>query len=100
MSKVTSVGIRRPSAIVAGSLSDSDSSQSTGMRAKAMSTNMPTLQNGVLAGAALHQPVFSLPGIVVPKPRTNRNAISRTMRKISTETAEPSPRLTLEINWS
>ena len=65
-----------------------------------MITNMPTLQNVYSRVPRFISPPSPFPGIAVPKPRTNTNAISRTMRKISTETAEPSPRLTLEISWS
>ena len=100
MSKVQSAGISRPSAIVAGSLSESERIQSTGKSAAMTITIMPTLQNAysrvprLIAYAS-----FSRPGIVVPKPRTKRKAMISTRTKISTETADPSPRLTLEMSW-
>ena len=82
--------------------SDSESSQSTGISAKSDAPRtIADAPERVLAGSALHLSLpVSLPRIVRRRSRcTKTNAISRTQRKISTETAEPSPRLSREISW-
>src|SRR5690606_12562026 len=59
----------------------------------------PDRPEGVLAASPFHQ----LPGLPsamrTANQRTNTKAIRSTQRKIRTETADPSPRLSREISW-
>ena len=92
--------MKRWSVIVAGGFSESEISQTTGIRAKSSTSTMAMLQRrsrGCRVSISASRPSFL--ELARPKPLTKRKAIRKTQMKISTETAEPRPRLSREISW-
>ena len=89
-----------PSVIVAGVFSESETIHKTGNRARSTTIARPMLHRVYCRTPCSMPQLPGLPSAMrTPRPFTKTNAMMRTQTKISTDTAEPSPRLRRLMSW-